>query len=82
MSKVYFTFPLREDAMLDGVVWEKLENGWYLSPDISEAEAKAYLGLAGFRPFVVPVTPATPAATTAPKKPAAKKTTAKPKGGE
>ncbi|ECN9265205.1 hypothetical protein ZL58_14310 [Salmonella enterica subsp. enterica serovar Typhimurium] len=80
MSKVYYTLKLREEAVLDGMVWEKLENGWYLSPDIPEEQAKAYLGCLGFRPFVVPAAPAAPAQ--APKKTAVKKTTAKAKGGE
>ncbi|EIW6162810.1 hypothetical protein MF451_003807 [Salmonella enterica subsp. enterica serovar Saintpaul] len=78
MSKVYFTLPLGPLNMIDGRVWEKLDNGWYLSPDLSEEEAKAYLGCRGYRAVSIP---AEPAPIPAQKKPAAKKTTAKSKGG-
>ncbi|ENW4943677.1 hypothetical protein ACFLMW_003828 [Salmonella enterica] len=78
MPKVYYTKPLGPLSTINNQVWDKLDNGWYLSPELSLEEAKALIQLEGFREVVIPAEPAPQPA----KKPAVKKTTAKPKGGE
>ncbi|EEK4465186.1 hypothetical protein GNM83_20375 [Salmonella enterica] len=77
MPKVYYTLPLGPGNIIDGREWEQLDNGWYLSPDLTDAEADRYLSISVFKEVKVPK-PATPPEA---KKTAAKKTTAKPKGG-
>lgn len=76
MPKVIYTLGLGPDNTLDNLIWERLDNGHYLSPDITEEQLKRYLDIPGFREIKVPAPAPAPAAKKAP----AKKTTAKPKG--
>ncbi|EHF0215266.1 hypothetical protein IFY47_003322 [Salmonella enterica] len=77
MPKVYYTLPLGPGNIIDGREWEQLDNGWYLSPELTEAEAAYYLSISVFKEVKMPK----PATSTEVKKSAARKTTAKPKGG-
>lgn len=77
MPKVYYSLPLGPGNSIDGKPWERIENGWYLSPELAEAEANRYLTIPGFKEIKIPKA----VAPTEPKKTAAKKTTAKAKGG-
>ncbi|HHA3594120.1 TPA: hypothetical protein ACODIZ_003647 [Salmonella enterica subsp. enterica serovar Newport] len=77
MPKVYYTLPLGPGHIIDGRAWEPLENGWYLSPELTEAEAARYLTISCFKEIKVPKS----IAPVEVKKTPAKKTTAKSKGG-
>jgi hypothetical protein len=47
MPKVIFTGELH-DGILNGLVWEQLANGHYLSPEFNEQDAAHYLSIPGF----------------------------------
>ncbi|ENE5752105.1 hypothetical protein ABNO07_003583 [Salmonella enterica subsp. enterica serovar Bareilly] len=77
MPKVYYTLPMGDCRSIDGREWELLDNGWYLSPELTDAEAARYASIYGYKAIVVPQS----VVQAEPKKTPAKKTTAKPKGG-
>ncbi|EDY2030028.1 hypothetical protein GTB64_004470 [Salmonella enterica] len=80
MPKVIYTFPLGPDRVLDCMVWEPLDNGTYLSPEITDEEAARYLTIPGFREVKLPSAPAVPKPQPVKRTPA-KKIIVKPKGG-
>ncbi|EJG5414261.1 hypothetical protein NAD41_000862 [Salmonella enterica] len=80
MPKVLYTQPLGVDGVLDDMVWEPLDNGCYLSPELTEAQSARYLTIPGFREVKLPSAPSEPKAPPVKKAPA-KKVIPKPKGG-
>ncbi|EAM1616313.1 hypothetical protein EU642_22010 [Salmonella enterica] len=95
MPKVIYTLALGPDRQLDNMTWEPLEEGGFISPELSEDAANRYLTFSGFRAeeidIVLPVTKPTPEAAPAPasepvrapvKKAPAKKPAAKAAKGE
>ncbi|EGC0267582.1 hypothetical protein H8U31_001333 [Salmonella enterica] len=85
MPKVIYTRELPPPHRINMMVWQPMENGeGYLSPEMSEEEAKGYLATPYYKPFLEDVAPAPEVAPVqAPPKAAkapAKKATTKAKG--